>query len=473
MAGVVNVTWDNWVLVPSSSPNIELNNQSRIGDVFVYVGAVAPDASTSDWQLWSSDQQTRKVEGIPPTHRIWLKGGSKVAISVDWRPISIPDVVNMPDEGGYGLVGSVARRFVDDFGGTALDATKWDVEMNTGGMSYTVGASDLNVVMGTTINAELRLLSKAVFTSPVDLFVSTMFSQRLNENGVWFEFVEVDPTTLQPVVNPNLAGDWNNRVALRLQGSTSVNNAAIEGVSQGSNSLSFATTTSAATTTSNADFNLRVREADIWLGSVATDSNGSRSSGEIRLSRQVPDPDKLYKFRMRFKNAATAPASSTTVTVRSVRILDIQEMQVDYSASGSGSSGNALPITGSLGVTLFQGTSWNTNTINHKLISGATTNPTVVKSSSGKIVGGLVTNTVAALRYLKLYNKASAPTVGTDIPSWTIPLPQNVPVSIEDLIGPTGHSFTTGISYAITSGAADSDTGAIGAGDVLVNLTYL
>ena len=238
MAGVVNVTWDNWVLVPSSSPNIELNNQSRIGDVFVYVGAVAPDASTSDWQLWSSDQQTRKVEGIPPTHRIWLKGGSKVAISVDWRPISIPDVVNMPDEGGYGLVGSVARRFVDDFGGTALDATKWDVEMNTGGMSYTVGASDLNVVMGTTINAELRLLSKAVFTSPVDLFVSTMFSQRLNENGVWFEFVEVDPTTLQPVVNPNLAGDWNNRVALRLQGSTSVNNAAIEGVSQGSNSLS-------------------------------------------------------------------------------------------------------------------------------------------------------------------------------------------------------------------------------------------
>jgi hypothetical protein len=39
-----------------------------------------------------------------------------------------------------------------------------------------------------------------------------------------------------------------------------------------------------------------------------------------------------------------------------------------------------------------------------------------VKASAGQVYSLFVSNINAAVRYLKLYNKASAPTVGTDVP---------------------------------------------------------
>jgi hypothetical protein len=48
--------------------------------------------------------------------------------------------------------------------------------------------------------------------------------------------------------------------------------------------------------------------------------------------------------------------------------------------------------------------------------SAATTNATVVSAIPCDLYGVIAMNTVAAVKYLKLYNKGSAPVVGTDIP---------------------------------------------------------
>ena len=74
-------------------------------------------------------------------------------------------------------------------------------------------------------------------------------------------------------------------------------------------------------------------------------------------------------------------------------------------------------------------------------------------------------------RYVKLYNKASAPTVGTDVPVLTIPVPAGGPVNLP--FGATGHRFATGIALAITANAADSDTTAVGASEVKVATAYI
>lgn len=107
-----------------------------------------------------------------------------------------------------------------------------------------------------------------------------------------------------------------------------------------------------------------------------------------------------------------------------------------------------------------------------KLISLATTNANNVKASGGNLYSIIAIGLTSTVRYLKLYNKASAPTVGTDTPIMTIPVPANTQGAGVAIPFSMGVNFPLGIAIAITSGSADNDTGAVGAGDVIVNLTY-
>lgn len=108
----------------------------------------------------------------------------------------------------------------------------------------------------------------------------------------------------------------------------------------------------------------------------------------------------------------------------------------------------------------------------YKLISLATTNANNVKASGGNLYSIIAIGLTSTVRYLKLYNKASAPTVGTDVPVMTIPIPANTQGAGVALPFSMGVNFSAGIAIAITSGAGDTDTGAVGAGDVIVNLTF-
>lgn len=107
----------------------------------------------------------------------------------------------------------------------------------------------------------------------------------------------------------------------------------------------------------------------------------------------------------------------------------------------------------------------------HKRISTADTNGVSLKGSAGQIYAIQVSNIHATdKRYLKLYNKASAPTVGTDTPVKTLTL---FPGQSLTLYWEVGLPFTTGIAYAITSWLADNDTGAIGANEIVLNIDYI
>ena len=105
------------------------------------------------------------------------------------------------------------------------------------------------------------------------------------------------------------------------------------------------------------------------------------------------------------------------------------------------------------------------------LSSAATTNATLVKAGAGRMFLVIGRNNAAAIRYLKFYNKASAPTVGTDVPVLTIALDASARFEID--LNPYGQFFTTGIAFAITGAVADNDTTAIAAADILaLNIWY-
>ena len=102
--------------------------------------------------------------------------------------------------------------------------------------------------------------------------------------------------------------------------------------------------------------------------------------------------------------------------------------------------------------------------------STASTNATSVKVSAGTLWGFSVNNLNVAARYLKLYNKASAPTVGVDVPVMTVLLPAAGFVQWNG--GAKGLPFSVGIAFALTANGADTDATAVGAGDHKVALAY-
>jgi hypothetical protein len=91
-----------------------------------------------------------------------------------------------------------------------------------------------------------------------------------------------------------------------------------------------------------------------------------------------------------------------------------------------------------------------------------------VKGSAGQVYGWFLGNSSSGVRYIKLYDKATAPTSG-DTPKMTIPLPANAAANVCFEMGIT---FSNGIGYRVTTGVADNDTGAPSANDVQLNLLY-
>ena len=105
------------------------------------------------------------------------------------------------------------------------------------------------------------------------------------------------------------------------------------------------------------------------------------------------------------------------------------------------------------------------------LSSAASTNATSVKTSAGNLYSIAASNVGAAAAFLKIYNKASAPTVGTDVPVLTIPIAASGVAQVN--FGSQGFRMGTGIAFSITNLAADSDATAIAAAQVKVMASYI
>lgn len=111
----------------------------------------------------------------------------------------------------------------------------------------------------------------------------------------------------------------------------------------------------------------------------------------------------------------------------------------------------------------------------YSLATAATTNAAIVKSTAGNLFEISVSNPTATPAYVKLYNKATAPTVGTDVPVMTIVAPATTATQLGTInltFSQIGKRFLTGIGIAVTAGPLATDTAASVAG-VQVHATYI
>lgn len=176
----------------------------------------------------------------------------------------------------------------------------------------------------------------------------------------------------------------------------------------------------------------------------------------------------------------------TDLRISFARILDFERQRVEFTPRASTDLTSSLPVVvaNNPGVSLLASTVLAADvgiqfvagrgsgiTVYRLLTAAATTNATSIKATPGKLAKITAFNAATSLRYLKLYNKASAPTVGTDTPIATLAMPPSA--MFEFNLADIGLIFTAGIAYAITTGSADADTTAVTAGDIVgLNIFY-
>jgi hypothetical protein len=160
----------------------------------------------------------------------------------------------------------------------------------------------------------------------------------------------------------------------------------------------------------------------------------------------------------------TPGTGATVATDRTSAGEHVQIVKLAVSADGS-----ASPVTATadgMAVVAKQAH----KPVPYKRVSNASLNATSVTTTANTLLYGYyISNTNSAVRYVKFYNKASAPGVGTDVPVLVLAIPGG---GAANASFPAGINFTTGLALAMTTGAPDSDVGAVAANEVIVNLVY-
>src|SRR6478752_7194610 len=107
----------------------------------------------------------------------------------------------------------------------------------------------------------------------------------------------------------------------------------------------------------------------------------------------------------------------------------------------------------------------------YKLIaSGVSADQNLVAAGSRVLYSISASNANAALRYVKLYNKATAPVVGTDIPTCVFAIP---PSNSVNLTFNAGIAFPLGLGIGLVTGVIDGNSTSIGASETVVTLSYV
>lgn len=171
----------------------------------------------------------------------------------------------------------------------------------------------------------------------------------------------------------------------------------------------------------------------------------------------------VYARYLRLRLTTATTAGTTSINVQGFRIPIGQPVSQSVVASGSVS----VPSINNAGTPAAPATPYILN-------SAASTNGALILTGTSGLHAFYATNTGAAAAYVKLYNKSTAPTVGTDVPAMILPVPAavaGVPGVATLPIGFNGFRFALGLGIAVTGGAADADTAAVAAGQVKVMLS--
>ena len=253
-----------------------------------------------------------------------------------------------------------------------------------------------------------------------------------------------DITTTQPVISTPVAGGT------------------VEGdVSRSSNIMAFCTGTF-STVNCTFEGSLEATGASNWFTIQAIRTNANTI--ETTTGNLSAQPAYGWELSVNALRRVRVRATARTSGTQSWRF--VQGTYATEPIPGAQVSATQ-PVSGTVTITNPTGTTYN-------VVTAASTNSAVVKASAGTLYEITISNPTATAAYVKLYNKTTAPVVGTDVPVMTISVPATsattMPIALT--FGQVGKRFATGIGIACTAAAAATDTGVSVVG-IQINATYI
>ena len=242
------------------------------------------------------------------------------------------------------------------------------------------------------------------------------------------------------------------------------------------------------------DFNQQLDVKDIeFVQGIYVDN--SLNSAALSITNSVTKQKLIWPaFWQGYQPFLWADRSSITVTCADntqtdtwVQFLTMPTQPVMWdSRSSSGTIAanvtivNPLSVSGNVKVDIAESatltvteTTLDTACTPFHLVSAASNNATSVKASAGKVFTVAGYNNTATIAYLKLYNKASAPTPASDTPVQTYLIPANTNGAGFNFSVTNGLSFATGIALAIVGGIGDSDNTSVAANAFVIDIGYV
>ena len=168
--------------------------------------------------------------------------------------------------------------------------------------------------------------------------------------------------------------------------------------------------------------------------------------------------------------AGSAPGTAGTPSANVVSIQGVVSgTVVPVNVNNANSNGRATSANSSPVVPSAAPTTWH-------LIAANSTNATSVKASAATLMACQLGGVGSTPAFLKIYNKASSPTVGTDTPVLTLIIPAASTAAngagSNISFGPGGLALGTGFAAAITGVITDADTTAVAATTFSVSCQY-
>lgn len=309
------VSFDRLILDPEETYFVQVR---------VVNGATAPASSTT---VSVDAVVLQDLTGV----KVDIVRGDGTAAPTSAAPVQLLNAYDPVDD--MLKVKSVQKKFRDSFSGAVIDPKRWSTWVGAGA-SASVAAGVLTMASGVTANAETTLLSKEVFTVPFRLSIGLTLSQRIANQTFFVEAVSVDPST----------GDPNglHSCALIFDGVTATT-AKYRVQNGGLTPLDSAAATF-PTTASGSVFEIEPFSDEVWFHGGVLDSTNGRSNS-YRRHQQIPDPNAIYKLRLRWLNGATAPATSTNAVIQYIACQDYAELTAEITAGrGQVVAGQALGV---------------------------------------------------------------------------------------------------------------------------------
>ena len=239
-------------------------------------------------------------------------GASKTMRTVDNAGVHTPvhQILGYDAQDDMMKVKSVQKKLRDSF--TQPITELWDIT-TSGGSTITNSAGTLTIASGTTAGGYAEMLSKETFTIPFRAMFGILNTRNASNHHI-IEAVSVDPVTLLP--------DGKHSIEADIGGAASVTaTQMVYGVQNGGMRSLRSAVSTIVTTAAFGILELEPFSDEAYFHSRAMDTTTGRSNSYVR-HQQIPDPNALYKLRIRSLNHAawndtiTAAVSGTGGVIR-------------------------------------------------------------------------------------------------------------------------------------------------------------